>query len=217
MAKTYNSAKAKAGMNNIEKKLRILAASDLHGESKLAIRLAKKAEKEKVDLVVLCGDIVGFMETKNIIKPFKDRKQKVIIVPGNHDTPETADFLAAVYNIKNLHGYSAQYENVGFFGAGGGDIGPGLISEKELLETLKKAHSHMRGIEKKVMITHMHPSDSLSEFSGFPGSKAISKAIKEFKPNILIHGHIHEAAGIEEMVGKTKVINVGREGTIIEI
>ena len=51
-----------------EKKFRVLAASDLHGEAKIAKRLAEKAEKEKVDLVVLCGDITGFVETKNIIK-----------------------------------------------------------------------------------------------------------------------------------------------------
>jgi hypothetical protein len=198
-------------------KLRILAASDIHGESRIAKRLAAKAEKEKVDLVVLCGDIVGFAETENIIKPFKEKNKKVVIIPGNHDTTATAEFLASEYMIKNLHGYSTIYENVGFFGAGGGDIGPGLISENEIFKTLKKAHSALKGIEKKVMITHMHPSESLSEFSGFPGSKSINKAIKEFKPDILIHGHIHEAAGVEEIIGKTKVINVGRDGTIIEI
>ena len=63
----------------------------------------------------------------------------------------------------------------------------------------------------------MHPSPSLSEFSGIAGSKTITKAIKKFKPDILIHGHIHEAGGIEEKIGNTKVINVGREGKIIEI
>jgi putative phosphoesterase len=199
------------------KKLKILAASDIHGESRLAKKLAEIAEKENVDLVILCGDIVGFRETKNIIKPFKDKNKKVLIIPGNHDTIATADFLAAMYGISNLHGYSALYENVGFFGAGGGDIGPGTITEKELFETLKKAHANLKGIEKKIMITHMHPSPSLSEFSGFQGSLAVSKAIKEFKPDILIHGHIHEAAGIEEVIGKTRVINVGRDGTIIEI
>ncbi len=67
------------------------------------------------------------------------------------------------------------------------------------------------------MITHMHPRGSLSEFSGFPGSKAITKAIREFKPDLLLHGHIHEAEGIEEIMNKTKVINVGRKGTILEI
>ena len=199
------------------KKLRILAASDLHGESKQIAKLAKMAEKEKVDLVVLCGDIVGFRETSNIIKPFKDKNKKVLIVPGNHDTFATADFLASLYGINNLHGYSAEYDNVGFFGAGGADIGPGFISEEDLFKTLKKAHNGIKGIEKKIMITHMHPRGSLSEFSGFPGSKAITKAIKEFKPSILLHGHIHEAEGIEEIIDKTKVINVGRNGTIIEI
>ena len=47
--------------------------------------------------------------------------------------------------------------------------------------------------------------------------EAITKAIKQFKPDILIHGHIHEAGGMEEKIGKTLVINVGREGRIIEI
>ncbi len=200
-------------------KFRILAASDIHGESKLAKKLAEKAEKEKVDLVVLCGDITGFVETKNIIKPFKDKNKRVLIIPGNWDSFATADFLANVYGVRNIHGYSVKYENIGFFGAGGAENapGPGRITEKQIMETLEKAHSDLKGIEKKIMITHMHPSGSKSEFSGFPGSSSITKAIKKFQPDILIHGHIHEAAGVEEIIGKTRVINVGKHGRIIEI
>jgi Icc-related predicted phosphoesterase len=63
----------------------------------------------------------------------------------------------------------------------------------------------------------MHPLGSKSEFSGFKGSKSIKKAIHEFNPDILLHSHIHEAAGIEGKIGKTKVINVGRKGKIIEL
>ncbi len=207
----------KEKINKKSRKLKILAASDLHGESSLAKKLAERAEKESVDLVVLCGDIMGWAETSNIIKPFKDKNQKVLIIPGNHDSFATTDFLAKLYGVKNIHGYSVRYNNVGFFGAGGADLGIGTISESELFETLKKAHSYLQGIEKKIMVTHMHPSDSISEFSGIPGSKAIKEAIKTFKPDILLHGHIHEASGFEERIGKTKVINVGRDGKIIEI
>jgi len=199
------------------KKLKILAASDIHGDSKLATALAKKAEKENVDLVVLCGDTLGFVETKNVIKPFKDKDKRVLIIPGNHESQEETNFIALLYNIKNLHGYSTKYENVGFFGAGGADIGPGIISENELFQTLKKAHQGLEGIEKKVMVTHMHPRGSKSEFSGILGSKAITKAVREFKPDLLIHGHIHEAEGMQETLGTTKVINVGKKGTILEI
>lgn len=200
------------------KKFKILAAADIHGESRLAKKLAEKAEKENVDLIVLCGDIMGFQETKNIIKPFKDKNQKVLLLPGNWDSFATTDFLAEIYGVRNIHGYSVKYENIGFFGAGGAEgPGPGRITEKEIMNTLKKAHSTLKGIEKKIMVTHMHPFGSISESSGVEGSKAITEAIKQFKPNLLLHGHIHETAGADEIIGKTRVINVGRAGTIIEI
>jgi len=201
-----------------QKKFKILAAADLHGDSKLAKKLAKQAEKENVDLVVLAGDITGFAETKNIIKPFKDRHKQVLIIPGNWDSFATTDFLAKLYGVKNIHGYSAVYENIGFFGAGGADgPGPGVSTEKQLFETLKRAHKDVAGLEKKIMVTHMHPANSKSEFSGVPGSEAIEKAIRQFHPDILLHGHIHEAAGAEEKIGKTRVINVSKKGRIITL
>ena len=65
--------------------MRILAAADIHGDQKLAERLAQKAEREKVDLVVLCGDITGPGEaTDNLIGHFKRRNEKVLLIPVNH-------------------------------------------------------------------------------------------------------------------------------------
>lgn len=201
-----------------QKRFKILAASDIHGESKLVKKLAEKAESEKVDLVLLCGDITGWKETKNIIKPFKEKKKHVLMIPGNWDSFATTDFLANLYGVKNIHGYSAIYEEIGFFGAGGAIApGPGDITEKEIMETLEKAHSALNEVKRKIMITHMHPADSKSEFSGIPGSESIQKALKKFKPDFLLHGHIHEAAGFEEKIGSTTIINVGRDGKILEI
>jgi len=194
--------------------MKILAASDLHGDSKLTKRLALRAEEEKVDLVLLCGDLTGFKESKDLIKPFKDRGQKVIILPGNWDSFATVDFLAQLYGVTNIHGYSAVYQGVGFFGAGSAStaIGPRSgISEKELFSTLEKAHSGLKGIEKKVMLTHMHPA------VGFRGSDSIVRALKKFKPDLLLHGHMHETFGMEDTIAGTKVINVGRDGVILEI
>lgn len=205
-------------MEKQRKKLRILAAGDIHGDSRLTKKLAEKAKKEKVDLVILTGDLTGWTETKDLIKPFKDKHKKVLLLPGNWDSFATVDFLANVYGVKNIHGYSVTYENIGIFGAGGAvGPGPGATSDSEILKALEKAHSGLKGIEKKIMITHMHPSNSKSEFSGVQGSKSIEKAIRKFKPEILLHSHIHEAGGFEEMIDKTRVINVAREGKIIEI
>ena len=172
-------------------------------------------------MVVLCGDLTGFGESKDLIKPFKDKNQKVLLLPGNWDSFATTDFLAQLYGVTNIHGYSAVYQGVGFFGAGSAStaIGPRSgISERELFKTLEKAHGGLKGIEKKVMLTHMHPSGGLTEdFTGFAGSKSITDAVRKFKPDLLLHGHIHETFGTEDKIGKTKVVNVGRDGVIVEI
>ena len=68
-----------------EKKLKILAASDIHEDRKAVERLAEQAEKKGVDLVILCGDITYFdNEWRGMIGPFLKRGLEVLFVPGNH-------------------------------------------------------------------------------------------------------------------------------------
>ncbi len=200
--------------------MKILAASDIHGDTNLAKALAEKAEKEKVDLVVLCGDLTFHEQsTANLIGPFIKKNQKVILIPGNHETIATADFLADMYNVTNLHGYSIKFNNIGFFGCGSANIGLFQLSEDEIYNLLKKGYEKLRDVKKKIMVTHVHPKGSIIEkFSNyFEGSSGVKKAIDKFKPDLLLCGHVHEAEGIEDTIGKTRVINVGRKGKIIEI
>ncbi len=201
-------------------KTKILAAGDIHGDTGLANKLAEKADIENVELVILCGDLtMGEQSTKGLIKPFLDKKKKVLIVPGNHESTATTEFLAEFYNIKNLHGYSVNYNGVGIFGCSANNLGINQISDDETLSLLKQGFEKINYLKKKIMVTHVHPTDSMMEkFTNFfPGSNAVRKAIDEFKPDILLCSHVHEAEGIEEKIGETKVMNVGKEGKIIEI
>lgn len=197
--------------------MKILAASDIHGDISAAKKLAETAKKEDVNLVILCGDIDYKNNSERIIEQFVKKDKKVLLIPGNHDTFATADFLADFFGVKNIHGYSVRYEDLGIFGCGGANFGLSTLTEKEIFDTLKKGFDKISYLNKKIMVTHMHPSGSKAEFTGFAGSKSITKAIKEFKPNLLLCGHIHEAEGIEDKIGKTKILNVGKEGKIIEI
>jgi len=201
-------------------KLKILAAGDIHGDQGLAKKLAEKAGKNHVDLVILCGDITQFdQSTDNLIKPFVEKKQKVLLIPGNHDSFATADFLAEFYGVKNIHGYSVKYDDIGIFGCGGANIGVAQLEEDEIFDTLKKGFDKVEYLKKKIMVTHVHPSESkMEKFTEFfPGSKGIKKAIDKLKPDILLCSHVHEAEGIEEKLGNTKVINVGKERKIIDL
>ncbi|MEK6860961.1 MAG: metallophosphoesterase [Nanoarchaeota archaeon] len=203
----------------MEKKLKILAAGDFHGDISLARKLAEQAEKENVDLVILNGDIVEDDSPLGIIGPFVEKKKKVFIVPGNHETIATADFLAEMYNITNLHGYYVKYKDVGLFGCGGANVGLTQLSDDEIFETLKKGFEGVKDMPKKIMVTHIHPAGTMMEkFSQFvQGSNGLKKAIETFKPDLLICGHVHEAEGIEEKIGKTLVMNVGKKGKVFEI
>ncbi len=201
------------------KKTKILAVGDIHGDTGLVKRLAEKAKKENVDLVILAGDLTLANQTpKNLISPFVKAGKKVLLLHGNHEGIATIDFLSELYpGTKNLHGYSIMHNDLGIFGAGGADFGIDPITEPQFKKIIGKAHSNIKDAKKKILITHMHPARSAAEFSGIKGSKSIRKAIEKYKPNFAIFSHIHEASGIEEKVGKTKVINVSRKEKIFEI
>jgi len=175
-----------------------------------------------VDFVVISGDLTTpDQATDYLVGPFAKRHVKVLIIPGNHDLLATTNFLESAYkpNVKNIHGRGIQSHHIGVFGAGGANIGLFQVNDKEMYDTLRKGFDQIHSAYKKIMVTHVHPSNTLMEklTTIFPGSDAIRKAIEKFQPDIAICSHVHEAEGIEEKIGKTRVINVGKKGKIIEI
>jgi len=207
-------------MKTEEKKTKILAVSDIHGDENFVKKLAKKAKDENVDLVIIAGDLTMFeSSTKNLIGPFAKENKEVILIPGNHESMDTIRNLTQTYpKIKHLQEYSIIKNNIGIFGAGYDSIvGPFSTEDEEIFKVLKRGNERVKDLKKKIMVTHTNPAGSISEFSGVEGSKAVRRAIKEFKPDILISGHVHEAGGLQEKIGKTIVLHVGRKPTIFEI
>ena len=199
-----------------KKKFKILAAADFHGNSSITKKLAERAYKENVDLVILAGDITGPVDSDNLLKPFLDKGKRVVFVPGNWDSSNVSDFLSKLYGVKNIGEHYVKYENVGIFGIGNPDWKLNL-DEKKTFDKLKKDFEKIKDLEKKIMVSHLHPAGTKAEIFGFPGSKALKKAIDEFQPDLFISSHIHEAEGLKEKIGKTTLVTVGKKGEIIEI
>ena len=206
------------------KNLKILACSDIHGSQTTLDKLATKAKEENVDFVILNGDFSPPANENSappdMIGRFLRLGKKVFVLPGNHETESTIKLLEEVYGVKGLHGSYYQVNGeIGFFGCGGAELGPHPTSDSEIFDRLKYAFDKVKHCKKKIMITHSHPSGSVMEkfTSFFPGSQAVRKAIDEFKPDLVICGHVHEAAGIEEKIGSSKVVNVAKNGKVIEI
>ena len=197
-----------------------MAIGDFHGDQAFVRKLAEKIEKENIEIIILAGDItLASLNIENLIGPFIKEKRKILLIPGNHETPETTEFLSQKYfpYTHHLHGKHFQKGNIGFFGAGTANMGPGQIPDSMIFDLLEKSHEKIKNLDHKIMITHIHPLNSKSEFTGFKGSTAVRLAIEKFKPEIAICSHIHEAAGLEEKIGQTKVINVSKKEFIFEI
>ncbi len=202
-------------MAKTKQKFKILAAGDFHGNPDVSKHLAQKAEKKNVDLVILLGDIHGVQESEGLIEPFIKAHKKVIFIPGNWDSTYDSNMIEALYDIKNIDGRYVTYNGIDIAGVGDPDFQL-YLDEGNTFQQLKGNFKKMKS-QKKILVSHLHARGTKSEFSGFRGSEALRRAIEEFQPDLFLHAHIHEAEGIEEKIGKTKVINVGRKGKIIEI
>lgn len=198
--------------------MRILALSDIHGDKTFIQKMALKAIQEKVDLVILAGDLVDSTgSSEGIVGPFRKAGLEVALIPGNHEGMAEINFLVEKYKAKNLHGYALKMGNVGIFGCGYGDVGIHQLDDDNLFKTLKKGHGYLADSKFKVMVTHVQPKGSILNLNNDHwGSSGVRKAVEELKPDLHICGHVHETHGIEEVIGSTRVINVGKTGKIIE-
>lgn len=182
--------------------MRVLAASDIHGDPKISEELARKAEREKADLVILCGDLTFFEKSlEGILGPFVKRNQKVFFVPGNHESQKTAELLSEKYAplVENIMGRTVKLnEEVGLFG----------WYTKDFSDA-----------KKKVMITHVPPNNTKVSTvnDSCMGSPSVRRAMNQLEPDFLLCGHVHENWGEQEKIGRTRVINTGPEGIILDL
>lgn len=202
-------------------KIKFFSVGDFHGDTRRAENFAQRAEKENLDFVVICGDLThAGNEVEGLLYPFIKRNQKVLFIPGNHDSFAFADFLDARYgkNATNIHARYYIKDETGFVGIGGSNIGVQGLTEEEIFNYLSKGFEKIKDTKRKILVAHVHPTETMMEkMSTFiPGSSGIRKAIEKFKPDIALCCHVHEAHGLEEKIGKTRVLNVG-DGKVIEL
>jgi len=197
--------------------MRVLVFSDIHNDRKaLGDLLAMEA-----DLYFAAGDLVSWARGYDSIgEILKNRSGKVYVIPGNHESAEDIERLCEHYGLVDFHG--RQMEVAGYHFAGLGYSSPtpfdtpGEYTEAELASRLRP----FVGLQPLVMICHAPPLGStLDEVR--PGNHCGSKAVKDFidaaQPEWFFCGHIHEAAGRRETIGRTQAVNVGKQGFLLEI
>ncbi len=192
--------------------MRVVFASDIHSNLENVRKLKKQILHNKIDLIVLGGDLT----TEGLRKIAEDVVSelsftRLLALPGNMDSKEIEAFLKE--KGINLHKKKVKLNGYTFIGLGYGKpvntyyrLNIGELEAKKYLDKLYSGQE-----EKVILVSHTPPFNSGLDLtnSGIKlGLRALRETIEQKKPLLCVSGHVHEARGIAE-IGKTKCINTG--------
>jgi Icc-related predicted phosphoesterase len=191
----------------------LLCFSDVHRDNRQARELARMAGD--ADAVVAAGDFASVHRgLEALIDMLVVIETPTVLVPGNNETEDALRAACEGWKAATvLHGQATEIDGVTFYGLGGGV--PTTPWDWSFDLTEEEAEERLAACpEGAVMVVHSPPKGHLD--SGL-GSEAILRAIEEKRPPVAICGHIHQCAGREAQVGRTRVLNVGPSGTFVDL
>ena len=196
---------------------KLLLFSDIHQD----LRALQALMSTPADIYIAVGDLSNWRQGLNdcgrIMKP---HGEKVWVLPGNHESAgDIADFCVA-FGFRNFHEQVWQAGKYWIAGLGYSNPTPfntpGEYSEKELGRRLEKFAS----LDPLILVCHAPPWGTDLDRVG-PGRHAGSSSVKAFlekhPPEYFFCGHIHECGGKQAQLGRTKAVNLGKKGYLLEI
>lgn len=197
--------------------MRLLVFSDIHGD---ASALARLVEIE-ADYYFAAGDLTSWGRGwEPLGELLRRRAERVFVLPGNHESAEQTASFTARYGLNAFHEQAVKISGYHVAGLGYSSPTPfntpGEYSEPEIAQRLKK----FAALQPLVLICHCPPyGTALDRIRAgvHAGSRSIREFLERHEPEYLLCGHIHEAEGVVEQLGRTQAINVGRRGYLLQL
>jgi uncharacterized protein len=197
--------------------MKLLIFTDIHGDLGA---LSRHMETE-ADYYVAAGDLVNFGRgLERCGEILSRRAERVYVLPGNHESSAQIGEMCHQFGLHDFHGQHAQWGRYQVAGLGYSNPTPfrtpGEYSEAELAEKLER----FAGLQPLVLICHCPPYGTPLD-RVHDGMHAGSTAIRDFllreQPEHFFCGHIHESGGVRAEIGKTRGMNVGKRGYLLEL
>ncbi len=196
--------------------MKILVFSDIHGDW----RALERVLAAEADLYFSAGDLTswerGLEEGGRILA---QRGGRVHVLPGNHESAAAVKAMCDRFGLNFFHERS--FEAGGYHIAGLGYSNPtpfntpGEYSEEEIAERLER----FAALDPLVLICHCPPRGTPLDrvrAGVHAGSSAVARFIERRQPAFFFSGHIHEAAGVQAQLGRTRAFSAGPRGQLVD-
>jgi hypothetical protein len=197
--------------------MKFLTFVDLHGDKKVLKDLVDRAKQDDINFVICAGDPSVFGRgLREVMSSFDKLGKKFYIIPGNHESDESISKLAKDFpNCINFHKKVIRIDNYVILGYGEGGFS---AEDPEFRKVSREWYGKYKG-EKIVLVTHQPPFGTKLDKveGGRAGNNDFRKFIERINPKLVIAGHIHETAGAVDKINKTRVVNPGWDGMVIEL
>ncbi len=224
--------------------MKIVYATDLHGNARLYEKVLKETEKKAIGALVIGGDMTPFlgfdamsMQRAFLEDYFVPRLEKFAIKAGkpvlvmmgnddfsiNHDLLEKAD---AGGTLKLMHNNVVSLGRFSVAGYSFIALTPFMLkdwerSEDEIAADLRKLSSKT-DVGRTIFVFHTPPANTNLDMlynGSHAGSTAVLGFIKRKQPLATLHGHIHESRAVtgvwKQKIGRTISMNPGCDAFII--
>jgi Icc-related predicted phosphoesterase len=187
--------------------MKFLVLSDVHGRVKVVRFANRLLEEMALDGVIVLGDITHFGPPSWASEFLSQLIRPAYAIPGNCDPLGTLQEIESA--ATSLHQRTVKLEGWTLGGHGGSNPTifntPNEMPEEEIEAGLRPIME--TGM---VLVVHCPPLGTLdmTSVNRHAGSTAIAKLVEEFRPRVVLSGHIHEARGIVERDG-TIYVNPG--------
>jgi len=218
--------------------MKIVFATDLHGNAELYERVLKEAGKKKIGALVIGGDMTPFLgfDAMRVQRMFLEdylvpRLEKfainsgkpVFVMMGNDDFSINSDLLEKAEINSTLKTIHDKVLPLGRFSiAGYSYIAPTPFmlkdwekSEDEIAADLRRLSSKT-DVGRTAFVFHTPPANTNLDMlynGSHAGSMAVFGFIKRKQPLLTLHGHIHESPEVagawKQKIGRTVAINPG--------
>ena len=197
--------------------MRILLFSDIHSDA----RALEAIVATPADHYFAVGDLVNWNRGLDAVAPIlQPLGNRLSVIPGNHESASAITDFCQRHGFHDMHGKTAEFGGyqvaaLGYSNPTPFDT-PGEYSEEEIASRL----APFAGLKPLILICHCPPLNTPLDAGPREqhfGSTTIAEFIDAQQPDWFFCGHIHEAAGIECTLGKTRARNLGKKGFVLEI